>query len=146
MEISVDQSYSDRRLIGHFKKPVVVYTHADGWYTSDPVAYLLFLDTLRTGLRELLEGMLLAANQENDRITSFLQSYSSALSVLELDSLRLLLLSINEAENKAQAEEFKSQLFYQLFFVIESVNKEFSQKKNAQTSASQFDYLVRSDR
>jgi hypothetical protein len=119
---------SDRKLIGYFRKPCVVYTHLDEWYVEDAGGYLLFLGTLRMGIRELLEGMLLDTTQENKQIQAFLVNSSSGLAVLELNYIQSLLLSISETNNSIQKEELKSQLFYKLFFIIESVNNEIERK------------------
>jgi hypothetical protein len=119
---------SDRKLIGYFRKPRVVYTHLDEWYVEDARGYLLFLGTLRMGIRELLEGMLLDTTQENKQIQAFLVNSSSGLAVLELNYIQSLLLSISETNNSIQKEELKSQLFYKLFFIIESVNNEIERK------------------
>jgi hypothetical protein len=52
------------------------------------------------------------------------------LAILDLNNIGWLLLSITETDNNIKREELKSQLFYQLFFVIESVNNEIEKKKN----------------
>jgi hypothetical protein len=120
----------ERKLIGYFRKPCIIYTQVDEWYVEDAGGYLLFLDTLRMRIRELLEGMLLYKTQENKLIYDFLDNSSSGLAVLDLNNIQWLLLSITETDNNIKREELKSQLFYQLFFVIESVNNEIEKKKN----------------
>jgi hypothetical protein len=131
---------SDRKLIGYFRKPRVVYTHLDEWYVEDARGYLLFLGTLRMGIRELLEGMLLDTTQENKQIQAFLINSSSGLAVLELNYIQSLLLSISETNNSIQKEELKSQLFYKLFFIIESINNEI-ERKNLDAPVLKYSHL-----
>jgi hypothetical protein len=139
MKTTSTQDHSKQKLIGYFQKPSLVFTNSDSWYGNDERTYLHFLNTLRSGLRQLLEVMLLNKEEDVEGINIFMLHNSSALAILELDNLRLLLLRITETTNKVQQEELKSLLFYQLFFVIESLNMKI--RTISSTTGVLFTYL-----
>jgi hypothetical protein len=126
---------ADRKLMGYFRQPQVYYTHLDNWYMQDMAGYLSFLTNLKTGIRELLEGMLLQDDPHQQGIHKFLFTQAKALTLLELEDVTLLLQQISCSEHKVSAEELKSELYYQIYFIIESVNAKIAEKKRSMISS-----------
>jgi hypothetical protein len=121
----------DSKLLGYFRKPQVCFTHLDDWYCQDITGYLIFLTTFRTGLKELLEGMLLTNGDKIEGVNQFLLTHSSALTILELHQVKELVETITMSDYEVRIEELKSELFYQLYFIIESVNYQIYVKKRS---------------
>jgi hypothetical protein len=114
----------------YFSKPVVIYRHLDNYYANDAKGYLGYLDRLRNGLKHMLEGMLLTLGEEKELIKNFLTQHSSSLAMLELEELNQLLLSMTQTQDKRVYEELKSGLFYQLFYIMESLKGEVKGKES----------------
>jgi hypothetical protein len=132
------QSSSFSQSISYSGKAVVIYTHLDNCYVNDIKGYIDYLDRLRNGIKQMLEGMLLTLGEEKELIENFLTQHSSSLAMLDLEELNLLLLSMTQTQDKRVYEELKSRLFYHLFYIMESLKGEVKGKESTIAGSEQF--------
>jgi RecG-like helicase len=112
-------------------KPSIDFKELENLFAQDQAGYIQILITLRREIKDLVAATLFS-DQKNETIIEFLAHHSSILLLMNLHTLSDILLLLNLAykngSEKKDIEELYSQLYYQVYHVIEELKYETYRK------------------
>lgn len=113
-------------------KPHITFESLDWYYQTDGEGYLKCLLKVKSGIKDFHHKMLFTSGGREAVIKGFIIHHDTIFKVLNLNSIidHFHLLEILQ-DDKVESEKIYSFIYYQLYFVIESINHKVHQVRES---------------